>query len=86
MRFRTENTIFERSQALVGDFELERVDKLGRVIQNGDVCDVDGTHVPKSQNESATTFAKRPNLTLGWISFIDQHRNPRATLTSTGDP
>ena len=34
MRFRTENTIFEWSQALVGDFELERVDKLGQIIQN----------------------------------------------------
>ena len=37
-------TVFERGQALVGDLELEGVEKRGRVVQNGDVCDVHGAH------------------------------------------
>ena len=37
-------TVFERGQALVGDLELEGVEKRGRVVQNGDVRDVHGAH------------------------------------------
>lgn len=42
-------TVFKRSQALVRDFELKWIQKRGRVIQNGDVRDVDGTHRKKPE-------------------------------------
>lgn len=39
-------TIFEGSEALVRDLKLKRVEERRRIVQNGDVCEVDDAHPP----------------------------------------
>lgn len=81
-----EITIFEGSQALVRDFELKRVEKSGRVVQNGDVCYVDGTHILlNSAAPTATTTVNKPILTLDSISFIDERETLERSLSLLAD-
>lgn len=70
-----EITIFERSNALVRDLELERGGKRRRIVQYSDVRDVHCTHCTIKAEES--TVSEYVEIeTLGFETFIELSQNP----------
>lgn len=76
-------TIFEGSQALVRDFKLKRAEESGRIVQNGDVRKVDGTHILGANQDSVASL-NRPILAVDWISRI-QNSITLERILSYGD-